>query len=224
MSYLFFDTETTGLPDNPNASALDLDNWPRVVQLAWARVSVQSDFVKDAQSYVVKPDGFEIPSDAWKVHGISTASAHRHGNPLSEVLEAFMKAARASDALVAHNVRFDLPVVDAELSRAHIWDIPRLPSICTKRQSTDFCKLPKPSGHYGYKWPTLQELHQKLFGDRFENAHDAEADVRAGARCFLELVNRGIIDPNPESQTGTESRTGFPEGSPPTDRTDTLPF
>lgn len=34
--YLFFDTETTGLPKEYRARTEDVDNWPRVVQLAWA--------------------------------------------------------------------------------------------------------------------------------------------------------------------------------------------
>ena len=33
--YLFFDTETTGLPKRWNAPVTDVDNWPRLVQLAW---------------------------------------------------------------------------------------------------------------------------------------------------------------------------------------------
>jgi hypothetical protein len=33
--YLFFDTETTGLPKNWKAPVTDLNNWPRLVQLAF---------------------------------------------------------------------------------------------------------------------------------------------------------------------------------------------
>jgi len=33
--YLFFDTETTGLPKNWKAPVTDLNNWPRLVQLAY---------------------------------------------------------------------------------------------------------------------------------------------------------------------------------------------
>jgi len=33
--YLFFDTETTGLPKKWKAPITDLDNWPRLVQLAY---------------------------------------------------------------------------------------------------------------------------------------------------------------------------------------------
>jgi len=33
--YLFFDTETTGLPRNWNAPVHNTQNWPRMVQIAW---------------------------------------------------------------------------------------------------------------------------------------------------------------------------------------------
>ena len=33
--YLIFDTETTGLPRDYSAPITQLDNWPRLVQLAW---------------------------------------------------------------------------------------------------------------------------------------------------------------------------------------------
>ena len=32
---LIFDTETTGLPHNKTAPVSDVDNWPRLVQIAW---------------------------------------------------------------------------------------------------------------------------------------------------------------------------------------------
>ena len=62
--------------------------------------------------------------------------------------------------------------------------------ICTMEMSTDYCELPGP---YGYKWPSLSELHYKLFNEYFDEAHDAAVDVRACANCFFELKDRGII-------------------------------
>ena len=37
--------------------------------------------------------------------------------------------------------------------------------LCTMKSSTEYCKIP---GLYGYKWPTLSELHIKLFGEDLE--------------------------------------------------------
>mgnify|MGYP000730892693 CR=1 FL=1 len=41
---------------------------------------------------------------------------------------------------------------------------------------------------------SAQELHQKLFGEGFEGAHHALADVRACARCYFELVRLGVLN------------------------------
>jgi hypothetical protein len=39
--YLFFDTETSGLPRTHKAPVSDLDNWPRIVQIAWLLIDEQ---------------------------------------------------------------------------------------------------------------------------------------------------------------------------------------
>ncbi len=44
--FLFFDTETTGLPRNWQAPLEDLDNWPRLVQLAWLLMDENGKEVK----------------------------------------------------------------------------------------------------------------------------------------------------------------------------------
>ena len=64
------------------------------------------------------------------------------------------------------------------------------PSICTMQSTVDFCAIP---GKYGYKFPKLQELYKKLFGNEFEDAHNALSDIRATLKCYLELKKRGII-------------------------------
>jgi DNA polymerase III epsilon subunit-like protein len=91
-------------------------------------------------------------------------------------------------ALVAHNIDFDTNVVGAELVRAEIDNpLPEKRRRCTMKESADYCKLP---GKYGYKWPSLTELHEILFGSPFEGAHDAAADCLACMNCFFELKKR----------------------------------
>ena len=63
-------------------------------------------------------------------------------------------------------------------------------TIDTMLASVDFCKIP---GKFGFKWPKLMELHQKLFGCDFDNAHDSSADIAATEKCFWELKKRGIL-------------------------------
>ncbi len=88
--YLFFDTETTGLPQDYKASVKDLHNWPRLVQLAWLRYDKNGNKI-DGNNYIIKPDGFTIPSDASKIHGISTERALREGVALQGVLNEFQE-------------------------------------------------------------------------------------------------------------------------------------
>ncbi len=72
--FLIFDTETTGLPKRDNAPISEVDNWPRVVQIAWQMHDETGDLLEH-HNVLIKPDGFEIPYSAEKVHGISTEKA-----------------------------------------------------------------------------------------------------------------------------------------------------
>ena len=71
--------------------------------------------------------------------------------------------------------------------------IKEIEKICTMMGSTKFCKIPKPSGQ-GFKWPTLMELHTKLFDKGFEDAHDAMADITATVNCFYKLRELKIMN------------------------------
>jgi DNA polymerase III epsilon subunit-like protein len=189
--YLVFDTETTGLPLSYDAPPSDVDNWPRIVQLAWETFGPDGRRT-GAQCNVIRPDGFRIPKDAASVHGISTDIARRTGIPLPEALDAFSKALRRSSVVVSHNLRkFDLPTVRAEFCRLGRPDHLRgKVLICTMEDATGYCALP---GRYGFKWPTLQELHLKLFGRRAAETHNAAKDVAICSKCFFELKRLRVI-------------------------------
>ena len=62
----------------------------------------------------------------------------------------------------------------------------------TQTETTEFCAIPGGRGGR-FEWRTLLELHQKLFGEGFGDAHDAAYDVSANARCFFELLRKGVI-------------------------------
>ncbi len=187
--YLIFDTETTGLPRNFAAPITDLDNWPRLVQLAW-QLHDHTGKLLSSGNYIVKPEGFTIPFNAEKIHGISTKRAQEEGVELEFVLHEFRKDIDNAHFLIGHNVSFDEKIMGAEYLRKKISSaILDKPKIDTKDDGTDFCKI---EGSRGYKWPTLTELHWKLFGKGFDDAHDAAADVEATARAFLEMVRLGV--------------------------------
>ena len=188
--YLFFDTETTGLPKNWKAPITDLNNWPRLVQLAFLYYDGNGNKISDGD-FIVKPEGFTIPADASRIHGISTEKALKEGKPLKEVLEYFHSLIGEAEVLVAHNMSFDEKIVGAEYLRIGMQNsIPTKKKICTMQSTTNFCAL---NGPYGYKWPKLTELHFKLFKTGFDEAHNAAVDITATAKCFWELKRIGKI-------------------------------
>jgi DNA polymerase III subunit epsilon len=189
MKYLFFDTETTGLPRNYKASVRDLDNWPRLVQLAWLMFDDDKQFAKC--DVIVYPEGFEIPESASSIHGISTERAIKEGIKLQMVMEDFANAIKKADHLIAHNMSFDEKIIGAEFLRLK-WPekLPKVPRFCTMLATVDYCQLP---GNYGYKWPKLNELHNKLFGEDFQEQHNAASDIQATVKCFYELKRLNII-------------------------------
>ncbi len=188
--YLFFDTETTGLPKNWDAPVTDLNNWPRLVQLAFLYYDSNGNKISEGD-FIIKPEGFTIPKDASRIHGISTEKALKEGLPIATILQQFNALIGHANYLVAHNMSFDEKIIGAEFLRNKMPNsITAKSKICTMERSTNFCAI---DGPYGYKWPKLSELHYKLFSKGFDEAHNAAVDITATARCFWELKRLGKI-------------------------------
>ena len=98
---------------------------------------------------------------------------------------------------VGHNVDFGRNVVAAEMYRlgyakeAVENGFYATRHLCLMTTAAAFCRLP---GRFGRpKYPTLAELHMKLFGGEPRGRHRALADVEASARCFFRLRALGVI-------------------------------
>jgi DNA polymerase III epsilon subunit-like protein len=168
----------------------DVDNWPRLVQLAFLSFDSDGNQLFSAD-YIIKPEGFLIPQSATQIHGISTERATLEGEPLRDVLRLFQERVAEAEVLVAHNISFDEKIVGSELIRAGMPNsIPSKRKICTMESTTEFCAI---KGPYGNKWPKLSELYFKLFGTEFNEMHNAAGDIQATATCFWELKRRGVI-------------------------------
>ena len=191
--YLIFDTETTGLPKNWNAPITDSDNWPRAIQIAWQLHDAMGNVIEH-QDYLIKPEGFDIPYDAERIHGISTELATRDGISLQEVLEKFNIALSKTKYVVGQNVGFDVNIMGAEFHRQSLPnDLQELPVLDTCTETTaQLCQIPGGRGGK-FKLPTLTELHKYLFGEAFGEAHNATADVEATTRCFFELIRTRVF-------------------------------
>ena len=189
---LFFDTETTGIPKDYKAPVSDSQNWPRLVQIAWILTDNDGKQV-EAASAIIRPDDFEIPEAAAKIHGITTAMAMAQGVSIRTALARFWEHCQnaAVNLVAGHNISFDDKIVRAEFHRLKWPDhLEGRTRVCTMMTSTKYCNLP---GNYGPKWPKLQELHKKLFKEEFTEAHNAAADIQATVRCFFELRRLGVI-------------------------------
>ena len=201
--YLIFDTETTGLPKKWNAPISDINNWPRCVQLAWQIHDNLGNCI-ESKDFLIKPDGYNIPYDSQKIHGISTELAERDGHDLLEVLTQFNEAVKNSKFIIGHNVKFDLNIMGCEFYRLKIknnLEVSKILDTCYEKTAT-LCEIPGGRGGK-YKFPTLTELHSYLFSTSFADAHNATADVEATTRCFLELIRIENYSLQELEQTGT---------------------
>ncbi len=190
--FLFFDTETTGLPSRDRKIRRDPLTWPRLVEIGWI-LTDQDGVILSENATLVIPDSFVIPDESTLIHGITTEEALNYGVPLVEALHTFCQIIHDADIIVAHNLSFDMRILVSELIRMGmknlLWDIP---GICTMKSSASFCAIPGRFGK-GFKWPSLKFLYKSLFHTDPHISHRALDDTLLCARCFHELQKKGIL-------------------------------
>jgi len=198
MKELFFDIETTGLPEkNANWETDFRLGFPYIVSISW----IWNDDVYDL---IINQEGREIPAEAVAIHGITSEVANASPHHLKDILSLFMQHAAASDLIIGHNVYFDISTLKANVLRLYqdsdtfeqvkeyiCEALNKDKRVDTMQKSTKFCNIKVP-GTNRIKWPTLSELYYILFNENFE-AHNAKNDILATRRCYFELKNRGII-------------------------------
>ncbi len=189
MKRLYFDTETNGLLAKAGAA---IERCPYIVQIAAILVD---DLLGEMASInqIIRPHGWNVPDSCAAVHGITTSKAMAYGIPAQSAMSVFSQMARLADQVIAHNIGFDLAFVGYEFQRIGKGNvIADKPKFCTMAATVDVCKIPFASGR-GHKWPKLMEAHVNLFGEGFDDAHDALADVRACHRIHRHLIDDQLI-------------------------------
>jgi DNA polymerase III epsilon subunit-like protein len=187
---VIFDTETTGLPKIRNQIALLAPNcWPDMVSISWSLFHGKEKIKQT--THLIRPDGWIIPEDSIKIHGITQELAHFGGVPLKQVMEEFEKDFSTADHIIAHNLDFDKNVI----FNAYKWRLgvdptaiwPKRGDICTMRNSEMEIKLPAArKTPTGYKSPSLKELWIDTFKtDPPSNAHSASRDVEVLEKICL---------------------------------------
>jgi DNA polymerase III epsilon subunit-like protein len=192
---LTFDCETTGLPPKGAKWDVDFAEFPNIVQLAWA-------VNEKERSFIIKPEGWEIPEASIEVHGITAERANAEGVPFADIIDEFLEDCEKARLLVGHNIYFDTSIVKAMILRImgrEYYDAKAEDALFKGKRIDTMMKTIKfvgalySNGRPG-KYPKLEELYSKLFPGETFPAHDALEDIRALRRCVPELVNLGIIE------------------------------
>ena len=195
-SFLFFDCETTGLPIFRDAPIDDVENWPRVVQIAWLLFDSERKLISAEDHYIIQSK--PIPANATRINHITDELVKEKGVDIKIVLEKFKKDILNSECAIAHNAAFDVPIIEAEFVRSGFEKAFIKKRIyCTMEDGREYCKLSK-NGHSKYKAPTLEELFKECFyrnesSVKMGENHNSMYDVRVLAKCFFQMMDSQAV-------------------------------
>lgn len=189
--YLIFDIETTGLPASRTALPEDLNNWPYVVEIAWQLLDKDGRCIDEDESIINQP--IVMPRGVESVHGITTKRMRTEGFDPQSVYISFLEAVDQCEYLVAHNIKFDLPVVECDLIRNGFGRrLEAKKRICTMTSGKRIANVYTRDGKI--KSPKLSELYGRLYHNdpnydlsKDYRLHSAGDDTRITTKCFLIL-------------------------------------
>lgn len=203
MTYeLFYDTETTGLPNWSMPS--EDPSQPRVTQLAAQLVETETKHIVASMNFVIRPDGWTIPQELQELTGITMEMANDVGVSMRMVLPCFLDLWMSSTRRVGHNESFDMRMIRIECMRSVAYDTmadewKAGAAFCTQSNSIKIVNLPptekmKAAKRFGPKPPNLGEAYEFFTGQKLEGAHNAMVDVDACKAVYF-----GIRDYAPAS-------------------------
>lgn len=185
---LFYDTETTGLPEWSLPS--EDPSQPHITQLAAELCDERSGNTVDSMDVLIKPDGWIIPPELEALTGITTERAEKEGIAIGDALKQFVAMWRRAALRGGHNESFDARMVRIEMMRQLDHDAPfheewkKAPAFCTQGKSTKIINLPPTpkmlaAGRKHNKSPNLGEAYLFFTGEPLEGAHNAAVDLMA---------------------------------------------
>lgn len=204
---IVYDTETTGFPHGtkPDGHA----DQPHIVQIGAALVDESTEQVIQSIDVIVRPAGWEISEGAIAVHGITKEMAMDCGVSESLAFEMLIDLWEVAKRKVAHNEKFDAQIIRIGMKRYGLigprhqtpellqeaWDTGA--THCTKEMCEGVVNLGptdamRKAGRTHNKAVSLQEAYRYFFGEDFENAHSAMADVMACKKVYFALRNHAV--------------------------------
>ena len=211
---LFFDSETTGIPERSWNWDTDFEQYPHVVQIAWLHGC-------KVETHIIRPDGWEIPQETVDVHGITTEYALEHGEPFASVVDMFIQDCHDAGLICGHNVHFDTSIIKANILRElgrEYYDANDVENALYKGKRIDTMRptmkwVDARMANGRLKFPNLSELYSRCFPGESFPAHDALEDVKAVAKCLPVIVELGLVElkvkeyPDEQAKPAPESTT-----------------
>lgn len=211
---LFFDTETTGIPERSWNWDTDFEQYPHVVQMAWLHGC-------KVETHIIRPDGWEIPQETVDVHGITTEYALEHGEPFASVVDMFIQDCHDAGLICGHNIHFDTSIIKANILRElgrEYYDANDVENALYKGKRIDTMRptmkwVDARMANGRLKFPNLSELYSRCFPGESFPAHDALEDVKAVAKCLPVIVELGLVElkvkeyPDEQAKPAPESTT-----------------
>jgi DNA polymerase III alpha subunit (gram-positive type) len=180
MIVLAFDTETTGLIESRLKRQ---DFQPHVIQFCGILADLDTGKTIESFDTFVKPPKPELITEhITKVTRITWEMVQNQGS-FKDHAKKIKEMIENSPAVAAHNLIFDMDVLNVEFARIKeeiAWPAKQI------------CTIEATSHINGYRLK-LGDLHKELFGEEFIDAHDARVDTEALVRCLIELRKRDWI-------------------------------
>lgn len=217
MRILIFDTETTGLPPRgvKTLTMANANAFPHIVQFSYIIYNTGTNQVEKIQDSIIKiPDSVSISQDSIHIHGITKERCNTKGVDILPLLNQFEEDVQLCNLVIGHNMEFDMKMIYAELYRRVIacsviacsaieskenekiyWSMYKRflgyskKFDCSMKRGKKLCNLKTVTmnGREFIKYPTLSELHSKLFGHVPANLHNSLNDCIVCFRCYYKL-------------------------------------
>jgi DNA polymerase III epsilon subunit-like protein len=189
----------------------------RVVQIGWLYMK-EFDYdyeikPENISSKIIKPDGFTIPEDVIKIHGITNEIANELGIDIKKVLNKLKKILLDTEYIIGYNVFFDVNILLNELNRLDMQDcidhILKLKDkkriLCVGELSAKYSIL---NGwkRQGYRVPSQSKVYNELFKKEIDGIHNAKYDICASIEIMYWIYNNKT---NIFNKPIVENKNGF---------------
>lgn len=218
---LFYDTETTGLPDWSKPS--EAPHQPHLVQLAGALVDLDTRQTLSSMDVIIKPHGWNIPEEVAAVHGITNEIAGDLGVSEESAIAMFLSMWDGRTR-IAHNESFDARILRIAQKRypnvcsealCDTWKTST--AKCTAKLATPIIKLPptekmRAAGRFHHKTASLSEAYEYFTGKSLVGAHSAMVDVQACMTVYFAIhdsQNRRDLPTVQHTDMDTSHRGGY---------------